>query len=145
MAYRGTPIPFQVNGKKFQVVLGDAQVNAIEQRLNVNLQDAFNMMTRGFMSASTVIIEATVKAESELGFVPIQLSQIAEIMTPIPTGEKDEDGNDVYASPLGTALGEAQAALGNALGFVAPSPTPSESGSALASRSKTSSSKKTGQ
>ncbi len=144
MAVRGAPIPFSVNGKKFHVVLGDAQVAAIEQRLNVSLNDAFNMMGRGFMSASTVIIETTVKVESELGFVPIQLNQIAELMKPIPTGTLDADGNEEFDLPLAKALGEAQVALGNALGFAETSPQPSESGSALASPSKTSSSKKTG-
>lgn len=145
MGVRGAPIPFSVNGKKFQVVLGDAQVAAIEQRLDVNLNDAFNMLGRGFMSASTVIIEATVKIETELGFVPIQLSQIAEVMKPVPTGMLDADGNEVFDLPLAKALGEAQVALGNALGFAEASLPPSESGSALASPSKTSSSKKTGQ
>jgi hypothetical protein len=144
MGFRAVPVPFEVNGQKFQVVLGDTQVNQIERELQVGLNDAFNMMGRGFMSASTVIIMATVKVGSEIGFVPIQLHEVALVMAMVETGELDENGEPIKVLPLGPALVEAQAALGNALGFAAPLPQPSESGSDLASPSKTSSRKKTG-
>lgn len=144
MGFRAVPVPFEVNGQKFQVVLGDAQVNLIERQLDVGLNDAFNMMARGFMSASTAIILATVKVQSEVGFIQIQPHEVALVLASVDTDQVDENGEPVKAFPLATALGEAQAALGNALGFAAPSPQPSESGSDLASTSKTSSSKKTG-
>lgn len=144
MSFRGAPVPFEVNGKKFQVVLGDAQVNQIERQLDVGLSDAFNMMTRGFMSASTTIILATVKVHSEIGYVAIQPHEVGSVMAGVDTGAVDDDGNPVMEFPFAKALIEAQNALGNALGFAAQSPQASESGSDLASTSKTSSSKKTG-
>lgn len=144
MAMRAVPVPFEVNGQKFQVVLGDAQVNQIERQLDVGLNDAFNMMARGFMSASTTIILAAVKVHTEVGFIAIQPHEVALVLASVDTDQVDEDGEAVKAFPLATALGEAQTALGNALGFVAPSPQPSASGSDLASTSKTSSAKTTG-
>ena len=78
-------------------------------------------MQAGHLSILIQVIGSVVKTKTEVGYQALDLAEIGPL---------------AGSTEIGTALGQAVAALGNALGLMAPSPVASGSGSPPASPSK---------
>jgi hypothetical protein len=130
LEFKADPIFVDVNGVSYQVLLGLDELAGIEKACNGGLSEIFSKMQGGHLSVLIQVIAGVVKKKTEVGYQPLELNEVGPL---------------AQSAELGAALGQAVAALGNALGLMAPSPVASGSGSPQGSRSKPSGKSQTGQ
>lgn len=119
LEFKAEPFFADFQGIRYQVLLGLDELANLEKACGGGLPEIFSKMQAGHLSILIQVIGSVVKKETEVGFQPLDLSEIG------PLAGSEE---------IGVALGQAMAALGNALGLTAPSPVASGSGSPAASR-----------
>lgn len=121
LQFTADPIFVQANGGDYQVLLGLDELADLEKACGGGLSEIFSKMQAGHLSILIQVIGSVVKKKTEVGYQALDLAEIGPL---------------AGSAQIGVALGQAVAALGNALGLMAPSPVASGSGSPPASPSK---------
>jgi hypothetical protein len=130
LQFSAAPIVVEVRGISYQVQLGLDELADLERACGGGLSEIFSKMQAGHLSILIQVIGSVVKKQTEVGYQALDLAEIGPL---------------AGSAEIGVALGEAFAALGNALGLMAPSPVASGSGSPQGSPSKPSGRSQAGQ